>query len=129
MMNNSELRIGNLITYESDIVEVSGISRSGCIDYNKNGYDYGGWTSNEYQPIPLTEEWLVKFGLKETKDQDVLRVNYVNYHKGTDTFNYCIAYYFDDQGYVDNIFKEVKYVHQLQNLYFALTNEELNYEQ
>jgi hypothetical protein len=84
------------------------------------------WTCEEFiEPIPLTEEWIVKFGINETKDQDIYRINYVSYHKGTNTFNYCLGYYYDDQGYVDNIFKEIKHVHQLQNLYFELTGQEL----
>ena len=69
---------------------------------------------HHYKPIQLTEEWLVKFG----------------FIKRTPT-----GYYFDmgrmsinlpDFEYKNiRIDVKLKYVHQLQNLYFALTGEEL----
>jgi hypothetical protein len=66
------------------------------------------------QPIPLTEEWLVKLGFE---------LHYGRYFKG----NFC--YYpenkmFEWRGIIllDFLWNEV---HKLQNLYFALTGEEL----
>lgn len=77
------------------------------------------------KPIPLTEEWLVRLGFEKQ----------INYDEP--------PYYFTRQAtnitctrfsglYIDgNEFKllgkglPIKYVHQLQNLYFALTGEEL----
>ena len=79
-------------------------------------------------PIPLTEEWLVKFG----KTDRGIMVQSSNYPDG-DLYIDC-----DDTGkgyYLWNCSegyrfgKVLKYVHQLQNLYFALTNEELKLKQ
>jgi hypothetical protein len=66
-------------------------------------------------PIPLTEEWLLKFGF---------RINTVDglpwYEKECLTLDYM----FDFERH-DASTNRVHYVHQLQNLYFALTGEEL----
>ena len=116
-MEAKELRIGNWVKDKDgrqpikiDLGDFCYIERQGVEDY---------------EPISLTEEWLLKFGVNELLNQDVYRVNYTCYHKGTNCFNYCLGYYHDDQGYIDNIFKDIKHVHQLQNLYFALTGKEL----
>jgi hypothetical protein len=74
---------------------------------------------NQVKPIPLTEEWLLKFG----------------FEKKNDYYNRC--YFSIDGMYIrkdDNefetevgecLYKTIYYVHQLQNLYFALNDEEL----
>lgn len=70
------------------------------------------------QPIPLTEEWLLKFGFKEDG-------YYNSAKKWRGIFNQPLI---QGNGYftIPNYFStEIKYVHQLQNLYFALTNTEL----
>ena len=70
--------------------------------------------NNHYpKPIPLTEEWLVEFGFEKAlngwwSDNEIWSYNDGKFYLGANT-------------YLSN----VKYVHQLQNLYFALTNEEL----
>ncbi len=73
------------------------------------------------QPIPLTEEWLLKFGFEMEYSQ---LTNIYKYFLVNAPFGYSQGQF--------NVFTqtgcfsvEIKYVHQLQNLYFALTNEEL----
>ena len=65
------------------------------------------------KPIPLTEEWLLKFGF----EHKLLVWEYNNFCiTGCFTYGYCL------NGYcLDNLFPRFKYVHQLQNLYFTLT--------
>jgi hypothetical protein len=66
------------------------------------------------KPIPLTEEWLLRFGFEK---------KYKNYEMGDFMFfkGSCsrISYKLSLIGI------NIKHVHQLQNLYFALTGEEL----
>lgn len=108
-MEAKELRIGNLLNHNNGFVvgpfTVNSIHIS---DLEKdNAY------AKEYEPIPLTEEWLIKFGFERWNDV------YNNfYHKlnGIEIENGNI--------YVGHGNK-IKYVHQLQNLYFAITGEEL----
>ncbi|WP_131828098.1 hypothetical protein [Elizabethkingia anophelis] len=71
----------------------------------------------QFTPIHLTEEWLVKLGFEKSDSLS----------NCTKTTN---GYKFDFAGgevlYLDSVrLKHIKYVHQLQNLYFALTGEEL----
>jgi len=78
------------------------------------------------QPIPLTEEWLLKFGWIWNEDCN----SYEKYPNGDVRMNlqfrdvsgsYVMFNYILKAMIADKIY----YVHQLQNLYFALTNEEL----
>jgi hypothetical protein len=70
-------------------------------------------------PIPLTEEWLLRFGFI---DGEILEFDDLLFDVGN-----SMRYNFEDStigmGYYGNI--KIKYVHQLQNLYFALTGKEL----
>lgn len=112
-MNARELRIGNF-------VETNGIL------WEVGTHDFGLVYRPDFEPIELTEEWLNKFGFKKLDE-----------NKKFSTFE-IQSTYFDLQVYLPgNYFGVVagrdeialnynlKYVHQLQNLYFALTGEEL----
>ena len=78
--------------------------------------------AKNYEPIQLTEEWLIKFGLNKTVD-----------HPGRKLYEHddIIPLWFSDKRVITDFYasrvriRECKYVHQLQNLYFALTGEEL----
>lgn len=130
MIKVNELRIGNLVYFLGNVHEIEGISKrlrpdvghfqlSG-IEYSQKGF--------HLKPIPLTEEWLVKFGFIE---HEVVKCLYNKTHNG---FEIDITIEGDNvlsvqlsstniSGAYPN--KELfKYVHQLQNLYFALTGEE-----
>ena len=105
-MKSTELRIGNLVRFVS-----------------KNEY----WPIAEYhfkqlidgdlpiEGIPLTEEWLIKFNEQQLETLQTMNVSIDEYlgDRRTITFH----------GQKFDVMYE--YVHQLQNLYFALTNEEL----
>ena len=106
-MKASELRIGNYVYFEDTLLK----------------FDFeSGWNFYYIKPIPLTEEWLLKFGFKKN-----LNSNDIIYYilAGECLLEYNLTHNFAD---ID-LFIDIKYVHQLQNLYFALTNEELTYEQ
>lgn len=72
--------------------------------------------NKDIKPIPLTEEWLIKFGFKKNKDC---------FKK----FAYEVGMVGNHLWYLDNgssmLIDRLEYVHQLQNLYHALTGEEL----
>lgn len=125
-MKANELRIGNIILREGFEIEVTGWNISEAESSN-----------TDLQPIPLTEEWLLKFGFKELKrfTHDFEEVIYgKSIIAGQDNHSEMLAIsmpfklafigeYLIDEDYVLNI--NINYVHQLQNLYFALTDEEL----
>ena len=146
-MKASELRIGNLILGARGYVKVSAILESGLIRIEGNSSFFGVEGSEPcLLPIPLTEEWLVKFGFDVTESfNDGEKVDYqyelffnIEYitervfHYDTDedgvTVSFGVREIWDNEDLMDSrswIVKNIKYVHQLQNLYFALTGEEL----
>lgn len=123
-MEAKELKLGNYVQEHSVRVEVNKQFFARLIKYPNE--------INDYQPIPLTEEWLKKFGFEYYVEVDQwLHV------KGIDRFSDCeINYYkksltsvykwIDEKGYyIFDLKLKIKHVHQLQNLYFALTGDEL----
>ena len=116
-MESSELRIGNLV-YEKypsyldyEVVDIWYIGRDLSLDY--------------INPIPLTEEWLLKFGFNRHHDDysnDVIFIK--NVHNNTE-FEWGVYPNELGSGIQIQNRKLLKYVHQLQNLYHALTGEEL----
>lgn len=84
---------------------------------------------NEIEPIPLTEEWIEKFGFKFQEDESPYGMMlYTN-----EDWSFCILEEFGTYSYAESQGEDYEYfdvmclrtVHQLQNLYFALTGEEL----
>lgn len=136
-MKTSDLRIGNYVYYENTTHIVSGVHGNKVyswwvkdgepvIEYEAKDIS-GTQVENpymdvisQYEPIPLTEEWLLKFefwtsdwDIHSTLRKQVLDSSLV-YDKDNKTF---------DLGDLLNI--KIEYVHQLQNLYFVLTGGEL----
>ncbi len=119
-MKANELRIGNCIQkYHSpqdsciDIVDVdmlSTIDENGCISG---------------EPIPLTEEWLLKLGFVIQPKYNYLK-DWLYIQKGKFAMNNARGFWSHSPIYLEDVI-EIKYVHQLQNLYFALTGEELTW--
>jgi hypothetical protein len=129
MIQANELRIGNLVDIgkEFNILELVDF-----VDMYENN------TLEHYQPIPLTEDWLLKFGFESTyeefDEEDFPCV--VEYWLFTDSVTKFEIDYATKTGYTVNIAnvptghaliirRKLEYVHQLQNLYFALTGTEL----
>jgi len=115
MMTASELRVGNLVyNQKTDIAKIRLVDDGlGCVGVqSKNGIFYG--KIEEIEPVSLTEYWLLKFG-------------FVNGEKEHFSFtkNMDLRILGSESDYNGIWFGRLKYVHQLQNLYFALTEDEL----
>ncbi len=113
IMKATELRIGNLVQkehhtmkwgWEVDVVDLE-IMGEGENDYLK--------------PIPLTAEWLEKLGFEQgTNSLEMKAWRHPNLKK-------TIVYH-DGFGFAgEEQIPPLDYVHQIQNLHFALTGEEL----
>lgn len=77
-------------------------------------------------PIQLTEEWLVKFGFEKAQDEQYLKLD-VSIGLIIIWLGYLAI---EVNGYITSISeKEQIYVHELQNLCFALTGKELTLKQ
>lgn len=82
--------------------------------------------------ILLTEEWLFNFGFKKYEESDI-PAYYKNFGSFLDDdYEYCFAIYQDieENFYIQLIGKKIilKQVHKLQNVWFEITEEELNYK-
>jgi len=125
-MDIKELRVGN---YVRDCVESGGKIHQLTIHNfgsDKDGYSHYIDLCN---PIPLTEEWLIKFGFtKEYYDEKNHKEGYTYTIVLPIIGELCQS---DKKDYVFDIEQDklrLKFVHQLQNLYFALTGTEMVYE-
>ena len=115
-MKANELRIGNWIFEE---LENSLLERQiWSIESQRNGQSY--WINNidlEYiKPIPLTGEWFERFGFEYKKN---------GYYKFPIEIRLSGLVFFGNEHSKRGLNINLKYVHQLQNLYFALTGQEL----
>lgn len=73
---------------------------------------------NLLNPIPITEDWLVKLGFEKSLGCFITPIGSFNLQViiwPTGLINWSI----------NGFTSEIKYLHQLQNLYFVLTNNEL----
>jgi len=114
-MKSQDLRINNWVLDRGLEQTVDSIcnTESGeadcCLSHSGNG-------TTTMHPIPLTNDWLMKFGFEEW-DRYNWKNNGVHIHfiPALDEFEFqfggsCVT---------------IQYAHQLQNLYFSLTQKEL----
>ena len=114
-MKANELRIGNHIRYRNEIIEVQPTDILSA-----------ELSPSDFSFIPITEEWFLKFGFEKTKE------NFSTYDLGKLSIYMPSVHYEKGRTYFDSwviIEKSPETVHQLQNLYFALTGEELTLKQ
>jgi hypothetical protein len=120
-MTRSELRIGNIIDRGDYHCKVTSITEDGIMTEPIN-YEGERFVEQITKPIPLTEEWLVKFGFETNDWTDKGKTVYVGYVKEELMLQGTIKNLTLDGGGFDI---KIKHLHQLQNLYFALTGKEL----
>lgn len=128
-MKANELRIGNWVNlYSGQDAQVTGLTNNGrvwCV--NNPHYPECAWNTERINPIPLTEEWLLKFGF----GRGAIDMYHAYWHKRVGHYDFCISiaptgnFYFCLGNEQNSSFAPKQYVHQLQNLYFALTGKEL----
>lgn len=115
MINLRELRLGNIVSVNGrpDIVTEIGQADNGYC----SGTGYFNADKAYIEPIPLTPEWLERMGFENIPKGSVCYrgpFQICNYNEdGVFCFDHG-----DRQAHI-------RYVHQLQNLYFAMTGEEL----
>ena len=106
MIKTEELRIGNWVLHDGKPVQVEKLENDGQINNNFAFFD----------PIPLTEEILLKCGF----EHGFSGFKYEDFRASDMADNGVIQIEFG------NVSIGIKYLHKLQNLYFALTGKELN---
>jgi len=118
-MKANELRLGNFI------------KRANKRKYHKDYYavrpsHLSGNTLCLFEPVPITEEWLLKFGFNHDEYHPIYETLLIYENDNFSlhaNLNNGVDFYF--YGYDHEASFEMKYIHELQNLYFALTKTEL----
>jgi hypothetical protein len=132
-MNANELRIGNYVNREYLNPSPSGLQichtycRIKSIGIEKIIYECRNKSLNKVDfdiisPIPLTEEWLVKFGFFVITAGKLIDATLPNFRFSLHKSGNYIGYLLCEN---DNVITNLESAHQLQNLYFALTGKEL----
>ncbi len=128
MIDIRELRIGNIISYNDRLIEVDELRKE------TKSIFANGWQDDDnlLNRVLLTDEWLLKFGFRfkrETNQIELFEYTYMPIDHQEDPYNilmtlekgkYTIFYKLKPIGVL-----HIKYVHQLQNLFFILTGIEL----
>jgi hypothetical protein len=136
-MEAKDLSIGNLVERDGNILEVIRIAKDGVINYDLVKESKGMHVNSGIViPIPLTEEWHDKFGIKKNgfNSFEYKLPNKLNLYL---TVIFTGDYVMIRQGkkksidddmisiWNKDLIKRDMFVHEWQNLYFALTSEEL----
>jgi len=124
-MKATELRIGNWVKWN---YEESSDGNAYPVEF---GYELDDIKNNPniVKPIPLTEEWLERLGFKiEFRWVNDCRAVKGDFHITLDHDGATVIGYPTSIGMRNKwmFVQDIEYVHQLQNLYYALTGEELN---
>lgn len=142
MIDPKELRIGNFIQVEDTVLPVTLEILSGLAKDDSDSIQHCSYH------IPLTEEWLVKCSRQEGSywvfdhsENDVLfRLGQIRIcSDGGKTYEASGLFSVEISGtppssiHDDDIFAMtglvIRYVHELKNLYVALTGKDLNFEE
>ncbi len=111
MINKQELRLNNWVQYNGEYCKINSLTNHYSEIANKE--DKFVITSHiALTPIPLTEDILLKCGFEKALN---------GWWDKDEIFSYRDGYF----GFGTNRHTKIDYLHQLQNLYFALTGEEL----
>jgi hypothetical protein len=123
MINAQHLRVGNLVLYkpygnkDGEMKTIQGMLGMKAF-FDRHSNESGMF--HNLQGIPLTEDWLNKCGFVEGIERMQGCLVYIN--------NCSVKRIMDDLVYLDDLryIRIVKYLHDLQNLYFAITGNELS---
>ena len=135
-MRVEELRVGNYVLdwfnkQNPETLQVDLDLFQAFNNFNQSGHEY------PITPIPINKESLANFDITSYSDKlygknycfdieinDRLKINIINYDKNSGFLSYLCTIS-QDEYFGHEILLNIKYIHQLQNLYFALTGEEL----
>lgn len=116
-MKANELRVGNVVNLlGSQAIIIPN-------DFQKWFQNAQGWENKAIKPIPLTEDWLIRFGFVQDESNQYYWKNWGT--NGVQILKYSDIYRRFTFELGQGFNKVLDNVHQLQNLYYALTENEL----
>lgn len=110
-MDAKELRIGNYVSVNRFGVDIPAII--------ERGSEIDNCDIENYQSVLLTEQWFLDFGYVRRELN-----GFICYTIKDNLILFC-----NEMFIADKIGVNIKHVHQLQNLFFCLTGEELKVKQ
>lgn len=125
-MNTEELKIGDIVQYEGAALAIEEVSYGICSGIDNDGEWHGTIPCERITPIPLTEKILEKSGWYKSEYMSTRgRAKLYRHGSATDMDRTCVCFYaqgiFLEMWQKHNIVRiEIKYVHQLQHLLWAL---------
>jgi hypothetical protein len=131
-MKPTDLKAGNFVLHYDEIITVDGID-----DIDVFNTETGDIPLHSVSPIPLTNQWLELFGFNKIEiETDDVYSKVIHKAGGLDLKKLIV--YLESDGYTIGILDNYSYVevvslwhlkyqfvHQLQNVYHALTGEDL----
>jgi len=120
-----ELRIGNLFWFKEPIepahIVVSEINKTSVVfDYNNLPLSL---SFSQFKPILLTLEWLERFGFEKKPKSEWYKMGSYRVRDFRGVYPFCLRT--TGAFLSETCLCEIQYVHQLQNLVYALTAKEL----
>lgn len=115
-MNANELRIGNLVYQNDEIIEIKSL-------HPQNDDVNDEIPFHAIFGIKITQEWILKFGFE--------KIDHHRFKIQPSQYDWYYTYSIHDNAfrfYVEDVIlclNTIFYVHQLQNLFFSLTGSEL----
>ena len=121
-MKISELRIGN---YIRDVFETKSheVKKLDLEDYAAMLNRRNSSHPNIYRGVELSDEWIKRFGFEVSKTQDkfFIKDNNIGISTADDMFRFIKGNFV-----CQIVLREFEFVHELQNLYYAITGVELS---
>lgn len=133
----SELRIGNYLLYKGNVVYVTSLSMDIDDEYEDQiGFCKLGETSNEHsawnrslykdlERISITEEWIIKLGLQVNYGYEFAKIFNLYIDLTDDKCLVSLEQYSEGR----EPLPQIRFVHQLQELFKALIGIELKVKQ
>lgn len=129
MIHYQELRVGNWVEYLGEEFQILGITYPEKEEYWENyrirldDHDHTTVIHQMLEPISITENRLkrLQFYNGILIIDEIGEIEYNEFHD--ERLTLCVGSYCSNGQRIP-----IKYVHQLQNLFYSLTGKELNYE-
>lgn len=130
MIKENDLRLNNLVTvnYKTDLLSKVTWIQEGSINviFDRQPDLINGivCSANDLIPIPVTEKILLSCGFKERKSVFgywIYEIKFQHAIFSVEEVDLGLCYFYIGNTHVT----QTRYVHELQNLYFSITGEEL----
>lgn len=132
-MTANELRIGNWVNYKGEPIPVTMVGQYGIQSKTEEALINAKFSTPDISPIPLTPEILVACGCSGNYPYN-LKINdrwNIEFRLSSQPYDRCFLYSLDGFGEMSVpwlVLPHIQFLHQLQNLYYCLTNQELKYQ-